>query len=124
VDFEPGAHTLTSGNPESRVPNPTRASCSLRARINASDTPNFFHRRVVRAFSYGTELLTYIRSVFGYAAAGYRKRYESTFVTDHAKRLVLFAQKFAPLILPDRITARIVNLPSSKLGRFEWKCAV
>jgi hypothetical protein len=41
-------------------------------------------------------------------------------------RLVLFAQKFAPLILHHRITARIVNVPSSMRAsiRLEWACSV
>jgi hypothetical protein len=73
----------------------------------------------------GTQLLTCGYSALALAATRYRRCYASTFATDNETRLVLFAQKFAPLILHHRITTRIVNVPSSKRGsiRFEWKCA-
>jgi hypothetical protein len=67
-----------------------------------------------------------VRSALALAATKYRTCYESTFATDHETRLVLFAQKFTPLILHHRSTARIVNVPSSKRGsiRFEGNSAV
>jgi hypothetical protein len=43
--------------------------------------------------SRGIILLKYVRSALTLAATTYRRRYASTFATDHETRLVLFAQK-------------------------------
>ena len=58
-----------------------------------SDTARCFQLPMVLDLGCGTKLLTCGYSALALAATKYRRCYASTFATDHATRLVLFAQK-------------------------------
>ena len=81
---------------------------------------------MVRGLRCGTKLLTRRHSALALTATMYRNVTHLPPQLTKRRDWYYLHRKFAPLILHHRVTARIVNVPSSKRGsiRFESKSAV
>jgi hypothetical protein len=82
---------------------------------------------VVRAFqARGIKLLTCVRLALALAAIEYRVCYKVTFMIDHMRRSVLFAQKTRAINLAPSYhhAHRESTFVGAVSWRFEWDCTV